>query len=371
MHSNIPLFRADHVGSFLRTEKIKEARKRYFEEKSITQNDLISIENDEINSIIRMQEALGFKTVTDGEFRRSWWHYDFIENLEGFELEKREKGIQFAGTNLRPFFPVIKGRLDFPSNHPMIEHFKYVASKTKVLPKVSIPGPSCCHFRTSPEDIYVEEYRDKELLFSEISKTYKKAVEAFYNAGCRYLQMDDIYFAYLCDPKHRSSREKYGEKPDELIIKYASILNESIKDRPSDMTIAIHLCRGNFKSTYAAEGGYDPVADVIFNETDVDLFFMEYDSERAGGLEPLKFFPRGEKRILPGFISTKFSKLETLDEIKFLFDKASKYIDINQLGIAPQCGFSSTEEGNTISYDDQRRKLELVIKIAEYIWNEI
>ena len=366
-----PLFRADHVGSFLRPQKIKDARRKLFDEKVISNHDLNLIENDEIDSIIKTQEDLGFKIVTDGEFRRSWWHYDFIEGLEGFELEEREKGVQFAGTNLRPIFPVIKKKLNFPNSHPMLEHFKYVVSKTKVTPKISIPGPSCCHFRTTPEDIHVSDYKDNENLFFDISQTFKKAVKAFYDAGCRYLQMDDIFFAYLCDPKHRSTREKYGENPDELIGKYAKLLNDSIKDRPSDMTIAIHLCRGNFKSTYAAEGGYDPVADAVFNKTDVDLFFLEYDSDRSGGLEPLKYFPKGNKRVLPGFISTKFGKLESLDELKYLFDEASKYVDINQMGIAPQCGFSSTEEGNSISFDDQNRKLELVIKTAEYIWNEV
>ncbi len=371
MNSVKPFFRADHIGSFLRTNNIKTARKKYFDQKLISKEDLIEIENQEINSIIQMQESFGFKVVTDGEFRRSWWHYDFIEELDGFELQKREKGVQFAGTNLRPFFPVIKGKLDFPSTHPMIKHFKYVSSNSKVLPKISIPGPSCCHFRTAPEDIHFNEYKDNQKLFDDISLTYKKAVQMFYNAGCRYLQMDDIFFAYLCDPRHRSAREKYGENPDELINKYASLLNNSIKDRPSDMTIAIHLCRGNFKSTYAAEGGYDPVADAVFNQTDVDLFFLEYDSDRAGGLDPLKYFPKGNKRILPGFISTKHSKLETLDELKYLFDKASKYVEIDQMGIAPQCGFASTEEGNTITLDDQKRKLELIIKTAEYIWNEI
>ncbi len=366
-----PLFRADHVGSLLRTENIKKARKQFFDDKSISFQELKLIEDNEINLAIKMQEDTGFKIVTDGEFRRSWWHYDFIENLVGYELEERETGVQFSGANLRPFFPVIKEKIDFPSNHPMVEHFKFVYSKTNVLPKIAIPGPSCCHFRTTPKDIFPEEYKDTNVLFSDIAKAYQKALITFYNAGCRFLQMDDIFFAYLCDPKHRSVRQKFGENPDMLIDKYAWMMNEAIKDRPEDMTIAMHLCRGNFKSNYAAEGAYDPTVDAVFNKTDVDVYFMEYDDERSGGLEPLRYLPKGNKRVLPGFITTKKGEIETSDYLKRKIDEASKYVSIDQLGIAPQCGFSSTEEGNTISFDDQIRKLELVIETSHKIWGEV
>ena len=365
-----PIFRADHVGSLLRTDRIKQARKSCLEDKTISSNELLEVENIEIKKVIKAQEEIGFKVVTDGEFRRSFWHYDFIESLDGFDLEERESGVQFSGAKLRPFFPVIKDKIDFPSNHPMLDHYKFVASNTNVLPKISIPGPSCCHFRTTPEDIYPKEYKDNEVLFSDISNAYKKAVNEFYKIGCRYLQMDDIFFAYLCDPKHRSVRTKYGEDPDDLIDKYAFMLNEAIKDRPQDMTIGMHLCRGNFKSNYAAQGAYDPAVDAVFNKIDIDVYFMEYDDERSGGLEPLKFLPKGNKRVLPGFITTKNGMMETIDDLERKFDQASKYISIEQLGIAPQCGFSSTEEGNIISFDDQKKKLELVIEVANKIWGE-
>ena len=365
-----PLFRADHVGSLLRPEIIKENRKKFFEDKIISSEELKLIEDTEIKKIVTLQEELGFKVVTDGEFRRSFWHYDFLEGLDGFELEERESGVQFSGAKLRPFFPVIKNKIDFPSDHPMLEHFKFVAKNSSVLPKIAIPGPSCCHFRTTPNDIYPKEYEDNEKLFFDIAQTYKKAVQEFYDIGCRYLQMDDIFFAYLCDPNHRTTRMKFGEDPDELIEKYAWMLNEAIKDRPKDMTVGMHLCRGNFKSNFAAQGAYDPTVDAVFNKIDLDVYFMEYDDERSGGLEPLKYLPKGNKRVMPGFITTKQGKLETLDFLKKKFEEASKYISIDQLGIAPQCGFSSTEEGNIISLEDQKRKLELVIEASNKIWGE-
>ncbi len=196
-------------------------------------------------------------------------------------------------------------------------------------------------------------------------------MRAFYAAGCRYLQMDDIFFAYLCDPKQRAMKEAEGYDPDALIDRYASMMHEAIKDRPADMLIAMHLCRGNFRSTHAAEGGYDPAADAVFNKTGVDVFFMEYDTDRAGGLEPLRLLPKGRQRVLPGFITTKTGEMESLDGLRAKFDEAAKFADIDQLGIAPQCGFASTEEGNAVSADDQRRKLELVVRTAEAVWGGV
>jgi 5-methyltetrahydropteroyltriglutamate--homocysteine methyltransferase len=228
------------------------------------------------------------------------------------------------------------------------------------------------HFRIASDDIAVKAYRDDvEAYFADIAKTYKKAVAAFYAAGCRYLQMDDIFFVYLCDPKIREQKKAQGIDPDWLIGKYAWMMHEAIEDRPSDMLIGMHMCRGNFKSTWVAEGGFDPAADAVFNQTGVDIYFMEYDSERAGGLEPLRLLPKGTKRVLPGFITTKTPELESIDDLKRKFEEASKYADLDQLGIAPQCGFASTEEGNLITEDDQRRKLELVVKTAEAIWGGV
>lgn len=371
MTDKTPPFRADHVGSLLRPQSIVDARKKHYEDQSLSAADLTAAEDAAIPDIIKMQEDVGLKAVTDGEARRSFWHYDFMGMLTGLDLEERDEGVQFAGVKLRPIFPTITSKLDFPADHPMIDHFKFVKEHTDVVPKISIPGPSCCHFRTAPEDIHVAAYKeDPQALFDDLAATYKKAVEAFYAAGCRYLQMDDIFFAYLCDPKHRAEKEANGQDPDWLIERYSWMMREAIKDRPDDMTIGMHMCRGNFRSTHAAEGAYDQAAEAIFS-TGVDIFFMEYDTDRAGGLEPLGLLPKGKQRIMPGFITTKTADLEDIDWLKSKFDEASKYVDLDQLGIAPQCGFASTEEGNAITMDDQKRKLELVVKTAEAIWGEV
>ena len=373
-HSSKPPFRADHVGSLLRPDAVKQARKQHFDDKTLPAERLAEIEDDAIRGLVDMQEQAGLLAVTDGECRRSFWHYDFMGGLTGLELEERapDEGVQFAGVKLRPIFPTIQDKLDFPDDHPHLQHFKFVTSVTKVTPKISIPGPSCCHFRTTRADIKPSAYQgDQDALFHDIAQTYKKAVQAFYDAGCRYLQMDDIFFAYLCDPKQRALKQDDGQDPDELIQRYAKMMHDAIIDRPDDMVIGMHMCRGNFRSTHAAEGAYDPAADAVFNQTGVDVFFMEYDTERAGGFEPLKFLPKGKQRVMPGLITTKTGALESRDDLLRKFDAASKYADIDQLGIAPQCGFASTEEGNVISYDDQRRKLDLVVETAERVWGGI
>ena len=368
-----PPYHADVVGSFLRPDSIKKARKARFEDKTLSAEELKAVEDDAIRDVIKMQQDAGLKAVTDGEFRRAWWHFDFMGMLNGLDIIQREGGgIQFHGVHTKQDVPVITGKLSFPADHPMLEHYKFVAANTKVTPKISIPGPSAIHFRIADDDIAVNEYKhDAEAYFEAITATYRDAVKAFYDAGCRYLQMDDIFFAYLCDPKIRAERKARGEDPDWLIGRYAKMMHDAIADRPEDMLIGMHMCRGNFKSTWVAEGAYDPAADAIFNQTDVDIYFMEYDTDRAGGLEPLRLLPKGKKRVMPGFITTKTAELEDLDDLKRKFEEASKYADIDQLGIAPQCGFASTEEGNAITMDDQTRKLELVVKTAEAVWGGV
>ena len=371
MTTPTPPFRADHVGSLLRPQSVADARKAALQDNTMSAAELRAVEDAAIADVIGMQEDVGLKAVTDGEFRRSFWHYDFMGMLTGLDLEERDEGVQFAGVKLRPIFPTITEKLDFPDDHPMLEHFRFVAQNTKVCPKISIPGPSACHFRTAPEDIHVADYKDVEAFTADIAATYRKAVAKFYEAGCRYLQMDDIFFAYLCDPKHRAEKAAMGQDPDWLINRYAWMMNEAIKDRPADMFIGMHMCRGNFRSTHAAEGAYDLAADAVFNRTGVDIFFMEYDTDRAGGLEPLGLLSKGKQRVLPGFITTKTAEMESIDDLKKKFEEASKYADIDQLGIAPQCGFASTEEGNAITESDQRRKLELVVRTAEEIWGSV
>ncbi len=366
-----PLFRADHVGSLLRPQVVKEARKACLEDGSMDSASLAKIEDEAIRQAVVMQQAAGLRAVTDGEYRRSFWHYDFMGHLSGFELVEREQGLKFSGAVLRPIFPTIAGKLDFPDDHPMLSHFKYLASVAEVQPKISIPGPSCCHFRTAAADILPAEYSDPEVLFADITSTYAKAVKAFYAAGCRYLQMDDIFFAYLCDAKIREEKKTLGQDPDWLVAQYAQMMHDAIKDRPDDMTIAMHLCRGNFQSTWMAQGAYDPVADTVFNQTGIDVFFLEYDTQRAGGLAPLRLLSKGQQRVMAGFVTTKSGELEEPDALGRKFDEASKFVDLDQLGIAPQCGFASTEEGNTLTEDEQKRKLELVVNTAELIWGGI
>lgn len=367
-----PPFRADHVGSLLRPKLVQDSRLQFLGGDTKDLAKLAAVEDLAIRDIVSLQESLGLKAVTDGEFRRSWWHYDFMGALRGMDLVERDEGVPFHGLQLRPIFPTITAEMDFPDDHPHLDHFSYLAAQTSVVPKISIPGPSCCHFRVAKDDIAPKVYHDDpERLFHDIARTYNKAVHAFYARGCRYLQMDDIFFAYLCDPKHRATKQAEGFDPDVLIEKYAWMMHEAIKDRPDDMVIGMHMCRGNFRSTYAAEGGYDAAADAIFNQTGVDIFFMEYDTERAGGLAPLRLLSKGHQRVMAGFITTKTGELETIDELRRQFDEASKYADIGQLGIAPQCGFASTEEGNNVSHEDQMRKLELVVKTADAIWGGV
>ena len=375
MARNAP-FRADHVGSLLRPEAVHVARERYHAgsvgpDGFTTTDGLRAVEDEAIKDVVALQESVGLLAATDGEYRRWFWHFDFMGALTGMELVERDEGVQFHGIQIPPIHPTITGRIDFPDDHPMLDHFRYLASIATVQPKISIPGPSCCHFRIAKADIAPPDYADVEVLFSDLSRTYAKAVKAFYEAGCRYLQMDDIFFAYLCDPKQREQKKAEGFDPDWLISQYAKMMHDAIVDRPDDMVIGMHLCRGNFKSTWAAEGAYDPAADAVFNQTGVDVYFMEYDSERAGGLEPLRPLPKGKKRVLPGFITTKTGELETLDDLKARFDEASKYADLDQLGIAPQCGFASTEEGNALTEDEQKRKLELVVETADAIWGGV
>jgi 5-methyltetrahydropteroyltriglutamate--homocysteine methyltransferase len=369
-------FRADHVGSLLRPAAVQKTRQgnhagTLSHGRFQTSDDLRAVENEAIKDAVALQESVGLLAVTDGEYRRSFWHYDFMSALTGMQLVERDEGVQFHGVRIRPIYATVTGKLGFPDDHPMLDHFRYLASVATVQPKISIPGPSACHFRLAESGIEPAEYADPEVLFADLAKTYATAVQAFYDAGCRYLQMDDIFFAYLCDPVQREQKKSQGFDPDWLITQYAKMMHDAIVNRPDDMIIAMHLCRGNFKSTWAAAGAYDPAADAVFNQTGVDVFFMEYDSDRAGGLEPLRLLPKGNKRVLPGFITTKQGDLESVDDLKRRFDEASKYADLDQLGIAPQCGFASTEEGNSLSADEQKQKLELVVETAEAIWGGI
>ncbi len=362
-------YRADHVGSLLRPDIVRQAR--YF---PANRADLRAAEDEGIRRLVALQRDAGMHVFTDGEARRSFWHYDFMGMLDGLEMLPSEKSLPFKTDHKTPpIEPHLTGPLGFPADHPMLEHFTYLkglVGPKDGLPKISIPGPSAIHFRMEPGNIDDPLYLDEDRLFNDIAETYKAAVKGFYDVGCRYLQLDDIFFAYLGDEKQREQRRAMGQDPDKLIQRYAWMLEQAIKDRPEDMVIGMHMCRGNFRSAHVAEGGYDAAADAIFNQTSVDVYFMEYDTERAGGLEPLRLLPKGDKRVMAGFITTKTGELEDIDWLRGKFDEATKYVDLDQLGIAPQCGFASTEHGNAITEDDQKRKLELVVNTAQAIWGE-
>ena len=367
-----PRVRADHVGSLLRPAELAEARRRHLADEQLHSGPALrDLEDRLISDVVAMQAEVGLPLATDGEFRRSFWHYDFLDLLDGVSIRHRPTtaGLQFAGTTLRPFFPAITGTVGFSADHPMVDHFRSLAAVCPTLPKISIPGPSTVHFRTPADSIAPERYGDLDVLFDDIAAAYATAVAAFYDAGCRYLQLDDIFFAYLCDPDQRAAKQAEGFDPDDLIVRYAALLDAAIRDRPADLTIAMHMCRGNFRSTHAASGGYDPAVDAIFNSTSVDVYYMEYDTERAGGLEPLRLLPAGDKRVMLGLITTKTPELESIDELARRVDEAALYADLDQLGIAPQCGFASTEEGNLLTEDDQRAKLDLVVRAADRIWS--
>lgn len=361
--------RADHVGSLLRPKMVRDLRDR-----GVFDHELTQVEDMAVRDLVKLQKAAGLKVFTDGEVRRQFWHYDFMGMLTGLDMKPANRSLPFQTEHKTPPIEAhLTGPLDFPADHPMLQHFTFVRDLVKPedgIAKISIPGPSACHYRMVPENIEYTPYLDQERLFHDIAATYKKAVQAFYDAGCRYLQLDDIFFAYLSDPRQRAERLAMGQDPDELVRKYAWMLEEAIKDRPDDLVIGMHMCRGNFRSSHVATGGYDLAADAIFNQTSVDVYFMEYDTERAGGLEPLRLLPKGNKRVMAGFITTKTGELEDLDWLRARFDEASKYVDLDQLGIAPQCGFASTEHGNAITEDQEKAKLELVVKTARAIWGE-
>ena len=360
-----PPFRADHVGSLLRTVPVKEARAKR-EKGEITADQLKAVEDQEIEKIIRRQEELGLQAITDGEFRRAWWHLDFMERLDGAESYSTESGIAFRGTQTKPRGVRVVGRLGF-RGHPMIEHFRFVQARTKRTPKMTIPSPSAMHYRVGREAISKTAYPSLDAFFHDLGETYRKAVRAFADAGCRYLQLDEVYLALLCDPEQRTLLRGRGDDLGRLPVIYADVINQAVSDIPADMTISMHLCRGNFRSTFIGSGGYEPVADILFNRIRVHGYFMEYDTQRAGGFEPLRFVPKG-KTVALGLVTSKTGRLEAKDDVKRRIDQAAKFVDIDQLCLSPQCGFASTEEGNILAEDEQWAKLATIVEVAEEVW---
>jgi 5-methyltetrahydropteroyltriglutamate--homocysteine methyltransferase len=368
MQRTTPPYRADHVGSLLRPQALKEARAKR-DRNEITAEALAAIEDREIERVIRKQEELGLKLTTDGELRRTWWQFDFFRGLDGVEMYTADRGIQFHGVMTKSHALKINAKIGF-SGHPMIEHFKFLKAHTRVTPKMTIPAPSTLHFRQGRTAISKEFYPDLDGFFEDVGKAYRAAICAFYDAGCRYLQLDDTAWAMACDPAERVHSKERGDDPDTLPQLYARATNGALEGRPADMVITMHSCRGNFRSTFIASGGYEFVAEQLLGKTDLDGYFLEYDTDRAGGFEPLRFFPKGNKQLVLGLVTSKFGKLEKKDDIKRRIDDATKYVALDQLCLSPQCGFASTEEGNALSEEEQWAKLRMVVEIADEVWGK-
>jgi 5-methyltetrahydropteroyltriglutamate--homocysteine methyltransferase len=361
-----PPFRADHVGSLLRPSALKEARARR-ERGEIGAEELERIENREIEKVIRKQEEVGLQAVTDGEFRRAFWNYDFLGKLDGVEAYLGERKIKFQGVQPKPMMLRVTGKLGSCSAHPMVEHFKFVKAHSKAMAKMTIPSPSSLHFRYGRDAVPQSIYPSMDDFYRDLGETYRKATRAFADAGCRYLQLDEVNFTYLCDPKLRELVANRGEDPQMLPRIYAGMINAAISDLPADMTTAMHLCRGNFRSTFVASGGYEPVAEILFNEVGINTYFMEYDSERAGSFEPLRFVPK-HKMVVLGLVTSKSGRLESRDELKRRIDEATRFIALDQLCLSPQCGFASSEEGNILAEDEQWAKLDMIVAVADAVW---
>jgi len=361
-----PPFRADVVGSILRTAPLKDARAKR-EKGEITAAQLKEVEDREIEKIIRKQEEVGLKVATDGEFRRSWWHFDFYGMLDGAEKYQLDHGIQFHGVQSRMESIRIKGKLGF-SNHPMLEHFKFLKAHTRVTPKMCIPSPATLHFRLEPNAVTAKDYADRDAIFDDLAKTYRQAIKGFYDAGCRYLQFDDTAWAYLCSQAELKKARDRGLNADRLQQDYARVINQSLEGKPADMVVTTHVCRGNFRSTWISEGGYEPVAETMLGKLNYDGYFLEYDSARAGGFEPLRFLPKGNKIVVLGLITTKSGKLEKKDDVKRRIEEATKFAALDQLCLSPQCGFASTEEGNVLAEEEQWAKLRMVVELADEVW---
>jgi 5-methyltetrahydropteroyltriglutamate--homocysteine methyltransferase len=364
-----PPFRADHVGSLLRPKKLLDARAAR-KSGAMTAEQLCAVEDEAIREAVKLQEGVGLQSVTDGEFRRDSWHIDFLERFENVavipsKIKARFQSEQGPVEYLPPTLHVT-GKLARP--RPIfVDHFKFVQANARAMPKMTIPSPSCMHFRGGRAAIDQAAYPDMAAFYADLSRVYSEEVRGLADAGCRYLQIDEVYIAYLCDPELRSQVAALGEKPETLPSTYVGMINGAVAGRPRDMTVCMHLCRGNNSSGWVASGGYEPVAEVLFNEADVTGFFLEYDTERAGSFEPLRLVPKG-KTVVLGLITSKKGRLENKDDVKRRIDEAAKYLPLDQLALSTQCGFSSTVAGNRLTVEEQTAKLRLVVEVAREVW---
>jgi 5-methyltetrahydropteroyltriglutamate--homocysteine methyltransferase len=361
-----PPFRADHVGSILRSAAIKDARAGH-EAGKLSDAELKAVEDREIEKIVKKQEEIGLQCVTDGEYRRSWWHFDFFGMLQGVEIYELDHGIQFQGVQTKPRSIRVEGKIGF-GKHPMVEHFKFLKAHAKVTPKMCIPSPTVMHFRLEPGAVSKSAYPHRDAIFDDLASAYQQAVRAFYDAGCRYLQFDDTAWAYLCSQAELQKARDRGLDVDHLQDTYTKTINKALEAKPADMVITTHVCRGNFRSTFISSGGYEPVAESLLAKCNYDGYFLEYDTDRAGGFEPLRFLPKGNKVVVLGLVTSKSGSLEKKDDVKRRIDEATKYAALDQLALSPQCGFASTEEGNVLADQEQWAKLKMIVDLSKEVW---
>jgi 5-methyltetrahydropteroyltriglutamate--homocysteine methyltransferase len=366
-----PPFRADHVGSLLRPPHLLEARQRH-RSGQLSRERLTEVEDEAIRDVIALQEGVGLRSITDGEFRRTLWHMDFLTRLANVEATRSPVKVSFqtaAGSIERsPSATRVTGKVSRPE--PIfVEPFQFLKRHTRQTPKLTLPSPSILHFRGGRSAIDATAYPQMEEFYTDVSRAYAQEIGELAESGLRYLQIDEVNLAYLCDPKLRAEVSGMGEDPEQLPAQYARLINDCIRARPRDMVVTMHLCRGNFEGAWMAEGGYEPVAEILFNAIDVDGYFLEYDSERAGGFAPLRFVPPG-KTIALGLVTTKSGGLESRDLLKRRIEEAARFCPLEQLALSPQCGFSSGERGNPLTLAEQTAKLALIVKVARDVWGE-
>jgi 5-methyltetrahydropteroyltriglutamate--homocysteine methyltransferase len=358
-----PPFRADHVGSLLRPAELREARARA-RSGGLAPAELTEIEDRCIRTAVAKQESLGLPAVTDGEYRRDFWHLDFVRQLEGVDVAPAV-GMTFQAEDVPPM-AVITGKVRC-TRPIMVEHFRFLSSVATAVPKLTIPAPATLHFRGGRRAVSREHYPDLAEFWADATAAYRQAIAHIAAAGCTYLQLDDVSFSYLCDPRVRENFRANGDDPATLHWTYAGAINQALAGRPAGLRVTLHTCRGNFRSTWFASGSYqDEVMEAMFS-TDVDAYFLEYDTERAGGFEPLRLLPAGKKVVL-GLVTTKSGALESADALKRRIDEAARYVPLDCLCLSPQCGFASTHHGNTLTEDEQWRKLERVVQVARQVW---
>jgi 5-methyltetrahydropteroyltriglutamate--homocysteine methyltransferase len=363
-------FRADHVGSLLRPARLQQARMQR-QRKNITAERLREIEDESIREVVKLQEDAGLEGITDGELRRDYWHLDFLTEIGGVAFEEGHSPLKWHredGVQLEWVPPEVKVFARLTRPHPIqLKDFEFLKSATARTAKVCIPSPSMMIVQGGERIIDPKVYPDRDQFFTDLSRAYAQEVADLARSGCRYLQLDDTFLAFLCDDKIGAAMGRSNEDTRKMARLSARLINDAIKGRPKDMAVCIHLCRGNYQSSWLSQGGYDPVAEILLGEIAVDGYFLEYDDERSGGFAPLRFLPKGKKVVL-GLVSSKYARLEPEDALRRRIDEAAKVVPLEQLGISPQCGFSSTADGNVVTVDDERKKLQLCVTVARSVW---